>query len=147
MELAWLIPVLSFAAAPLIVVLGRLLPGNGSFLAILAIGGGFGLFWFVFAGFLSASPDTPGCFTSPDSGTLTCIYQRVWFHAGLPGMPDSVELTWGIIIDPLSVAMLGLVTFVALMVQVYSLGYMRGDPRIGWYFAVHALFVASMLTL
>ncbi|MCI0879198.1 MAG: NADH-quinone oxidoreductase subunit L, partial [Chloroflexi bacterium] len=64
-----------------------------------------------------------------------------------PGMPDSVELTWGIIIDPLSVAMLGLVTFVALMVQVYSLGYMRGDPRIGWYFAVHALFVASMLTL
>ena len=43
--------------------------------------------------------------------------------------------------------MLGLVTFVALMVQVYSLGYMRGDPRINWYFAVHALFAASMLTI
>ena len=33
------------------------------------------------------------------------------------------------------------------MVQVYSLGYMRGDPRLNWYFAVHALFAASMLTI
>ena len=76
MELAWLIPVFSFAAAPLIVVLGRLLPGHGSFLAILAIGGGFALFWLVFSGFLSASPDTSGCLISPDSGTLTCTYQH-----------------------------------------------------------------------
>ena len=51
------------------------------------------------------------------------------------------------IVDPLTVAMLGLVTFVALMVQVYSLGYMRGDPRFGWYYAVQALFAAAMLTL
>ena len=43
--------------------------------------------------------------------------------------------------------MLGLVTFVALVVQVYSLGYMRGEPRFGWYFAAHALFVAAMLAL
>jgi len=43
--------------------------------------------------------------------------------------------------------MLGLVTFVALMVQIYSLGYMRGDPKFGWYFAVHSLFAAAMLTL
>ena len=33
------------------------------------------------------------------------------------------------------------------MVQIYSLGYMHGDPRINWYFAVHALFAASMLTI
>ena len=44
MEWAWLIPVFSFAAAPLIVVLGRVLPGSGSFLAILAIAAGFALF-------------------------------------------------------------------------------------------------------
>ena len=43
--------------------------------------------------------------------------------------------------------MLGLVTFVSLMVQIYSLGYMRGDSRIGWYFTVHSLFAAAMLTL
>jgi NADH-quinone oxidoreductase subunit L len=43
--------------------------------------------------------------------------------------------------------MLGIVTFVALGIQVYSLKYMQGDQRFGWYFAVHALFAASMLTL
>ena len=147
MEWAWLIPAFSFAAAPLIVVLGKFLPGKGSFLAILAIAGGFLLFWVVFAGFLGASPDTEKCLIGEGTGALTCHYERSWFHAGLPGLADSVELTWGMIIDPLTIAMLGLVTFVALMVQVYSLGYMRGDPRLSWYYAVHALFAAAMLTL
>ena len=27
------------------------------------------------------------------------------------------------------------------------MAYMKGDPRFGWYFAVHSLFAASMLTL
>jgi len=147
MEWAWLIPVVSFAAAPLIVVLGRVLPGKGSFLAILAIAAGFALFWWVLAGFLGASASTENCLISEHTGTLTCHYQMAWFHAGLAGMAGSVALTWGIIVDPLTVAMLGLVTFVALMVQIYSLGYMRGDSRFGWYYAVHALFAASMLTL
>ena len=49
--------------------------------------------------------------------------------------------------DRLSVTMLGLVTFVALLVQVYSLEYMKGEPRQGWYFASHALFAAAMLAL
>src|SRR5450759_646193 len=33
------------------------------------------------------------------------------------------------------------------MVQIYSVAYMKGDPRYGWYFTVMSLFVASMLTL
>ena len=147
MEWAWLIPVFSFAAAPLIVIFGQRLPGKGAFLAILAIAAGFLMFWVVLAGFLDASSSTDKCIISDETGALTCNYERTWFHAGLPGLDDSVELTWGIIIDPLTIAMLGLVTFVALMVQVYSLGYMRGDPRFGLYYAFHALFAASMLTL
>ena len=153
MEWAWLIPVLSFAAAPLIVIFGRYLPGKGSILAILAISAGLGLFWIVLTGFLEANAGATECSRAIDPGTreqigpLTCHYQMNWFHAGLPGLADSVALTWGMIIDPLTIAMLGLVTFVALMVQVYSLGYMNGDPRFGWYYAVHALFAASMLTL
>ena len=147
MEWAWLIPVFSFAAALLIVIFGQRLPGKGAFLAILAIAAGFLMFWVVLAGFLDASSSTDKCIISDETGALTCNYERTWFHAGLPGLEDSVELTWGIIIDPLTIAMLGLVTFVALMVQVYSLGYMRGDPRFGLYYAFHALFAASMLTL
>ena len=34
-----------------------------------------------------------------------------------------------------------------MLIQVYSLGYMKGQPRFGWHYAVHALFIASMLTL
>ncbi|MDA1218219.1 MAG: NADH-quinone oxidoreductase subunit L [Chloroflexi bacterium] len=151
MEWAWLIPVFSFAAVPLIILFGKYLPGKGSPLAILAIAGGFALFCFVFIGWLGASPDTEGCSTSDYTGTLTCEYERTWFQAGLPGLSSDVDerihLNWGILIDPLTLVMLGLITFVALMVQVYSLGYMHGDSRFSWYYAFHALFIAAMLTL
>ena len=151
MEWAWLIPVLSFVAVPLIILFGKYLPGKGSPIAIMAILAGFVIFWFVFAGFLSASPETEGCQIGEGTEALTCSYQRTWFEAGIPGaVTDSFErihVEWGIIVDPLTLAMLGLATFVALMVQIYSLGYMHGDPRIDWYYAFHALFIASMLTL
>ncbi len=151
MQWAWLIPVFSFAAVPLIILFGKYLPGKGSPLAILAILGGFALFWVTLFGFLNATPDTEGCQTGEETGALTCSYQRTWFEAGFPGTDNDVDkrvrLTWGIIIDPLAIAMLGLATLVALMVQIYSLGYMRGDARFDWYYAFHALFIASMLTL
>ena len=141
MEWAWLIPVFCFVAAPIIVISGRFLPGKGSSLSILAIGAGFVVFWFVLASFLNAGASTSGCFTSEDTRSLTCGFEHSWFNAG------ELELFWGILVDPLTLVMLGLVTFVALLVQVYSLGYMHGDPRFGWYFAVHSLFAAAMLTL
>jgi len=43
--------------------------------------------------------------------------------------------------------MITVVSFVSLMVQVYSLGYMHGDSRYGWFYAVLSLFAASMLAL
>ncbi len=129
MEWAWLIPVLSFAAFPIIAIGGKFLPGKGSFLAILAIAAGFVLFWFVAIDRIRLGASGVDFFT-----------QR-WFEAG------SVTLSWGMIIDPLTIVMLGLVTFVALMIQIYSLSYMKGDSRFGWYFAVHSFFAASMLTL
>ena len=147
MQWAWLIPIFSFAAAPIIVVLGRFLPTKGALLSILAIVGGFTVFWFILGSWMGSGPSTSGCFTSESTHMLTCNYERNWFNAGLVGAVGSVSLNWGILIDPLTIAMLGLVTFVALMVQVYSLAYMHGDPRFGWYFAVHSLFAAAMLTL
>ncbi len=151
MEWAWLIPVFSFAVVPLIILFGKYLPGKGSPLAILAIIGGFVLFWVILFGFLNATPDTENCHIAEKTGALTCSYQRTWFDAGFPGTDNDVDkrvrLTWGIIIDPLAIAMLGLATFVALMVQIYSLSYMKGDARFDWYYAFHALFIAAMLTL
>ena len=52
--------------------------------------------------------------------------------------------TW---VDSITVVMITVVSIVALMVMVYSVGYMKGERRYGWYFAVLALFTAAMLTL
>ena len=151
MALAFLIPVLSFAACPLIILFQRWLPGRGAPVAILAITGGFALWVLMTLGFLGASEAHPACAVSNITGALTCNFSTTWFQAGIPGVAATVDqaihLDWGILIDPLTVVLLGLITFVALGVQLYSLEYMKGDPRFGWYYAWQALFVAAMLTL
>ncbi len=151
MPLAFLIPVLSFVACPLIIVFQRWLPGRGAPVAILAIAGGFALWVLMTLGFLGASEAHPACAVSNVTGALTCHFSTTWFQAGIPGVAATVDqaihLDWGILIDPLTVVLLGLITFVALGVQLYSLEYMKGDPRFGWYYAWQALFVAAMLTL
>ena len=126
MAWAWLIPSLSAIAFVLIVTVGRALPRGGAFLAPVAALLGFALFWFVLIDLL---------------GSESRGFSIGWLEAG------PAQLTWGMIIDPLSVIMLGMVTFVALGIQVYSWSYMAGDPRFPWYFAVHALFAAAMLAL
>ena len=126
MAWAWLIPALSAIAFAVIVTVGRVLPRQGAFLAPLAALLGFALFWFVLIDLL---------------GNENEAFSIAWLETG------GKQLTWGMIIDPLSVIMLGMVTFVALGIQVYSWSYMAGDPRFAWYFAVHALFAAAMLAL
>ena len=149
MPLAFLIPVFSFVACPLIILFQRWLPGRGAPLAILAIGGGFVVWALATIGFLGASSDNPACDVSHITGALTCHFSTDWFTAGVAGdqITDVIHLDWGILIDPLTIVLLGLITFVALGVQLYSLEYMKGDPRYGWYYAWQALFVAAMLTL
>jgi NADH-quinone oxidoreductase subunit L len=60
---------------------------------------------------------------------------------------SSLHLNIGILIDPLSINMIVLVTFISLLVQIYSLGYMKNDPRFSVYFSYLSLFTASMLGL
>ncbi len=60
-----------------------------------------------------------------------------------PGM----QIDMGLMIDPISVMMLIVVTFISLMVHVYSLGYMKGDERLPIYYSFLGLFTFSMLGL
>jgi len=53
----------------------------------------------------------------------------------------------GLILDSLTAVMLIVVTLVSLMVQIYSQGYMKGDPGYHRYFAFMSLFTGSMLGL
>jgi NADH-quinone oxidoreductase subunit L len=53
----------------------------------------------------------------------------------------------GILVDPLTAIMLVVVTTVGSCVQIYSLGYMKGDPRFSRFYAYLSLFLFSMLGL
>ena len=123
---AWVIPALSASAFFIVAIFGKYLPGRGAFVSITAIFLGFILFWYVLSDLLSNGPGS---------------FSINWLTVG------NTNITWGVTIDRISVTMLGLVTFVALLVQLYSLEYMKGDPRFGWYFAAHSLFAAAMLAL
>ncbi|ESS11073.1 MAG: NADH dehydrogenase subunit L [uncultured archaeon A07HR60] len=60
---------------------------------------------------------------------------------------EQFTLTFGYLIDPLSALMLVIVTLVALLVHVFSLGYMNAEGETGLprYYAGLGLFTASML--
>jgi len=64
-----------------------------------------------------------------------------WLEVG------GLRIQVGIQMDALTAVMLVVVTVVSLMVQVYSLGYMKEDPGFARYFAYMSLFTASMLGL
>ena len=53
----------------------------------------------------------------------------------------------GFLIDQLTVVMMLVVTFVSLMVHIYTIGYMQDDPGYNRFFSYIALFTFSMLML
>ena len=69
------------------------------------------------------------------------VMKTVWARIG------GMELGMGALVDPLTAMMLVVVTTVALMVNIYSVGYMEHDPGMGRFFAFLSLFAASMLGL
>jgi len=60
---------------------------------------------------------------------------------------DGVAMRIGFLVDRLSVLMMVVVTFVSLMVHIYTVGYMRDDPGYQRFFGYISLFTFSMLML
>lgn len=58
-----------------------------------------------------------------------------------------ISIDMGIILEPVSVMMLCVVSFISLMVHIFSLGYMKGEERFATYYAFLSLFTFSMLGL
>jgi len=58
-----------------------------------------------------------------------------------------ISMQVGFLIDRLSAAMMLVVTFVSLMVHVYTIGYMADDPGYQRFFSYISLFTFSMLML
>ncbi len=58
-----------------------------------------------------------------------------------------IPLEIGFLIDPLSATMMAVVSFVSLMVHIYTIGYMQDDPGYQRFFSYTALFTFFMLML
>ncbi|MDA1256493.1 MAG: NADH-quinone oxidoreductase subunit L [Chloroflexi bacterium] len=125
-DAAFLAPAIPAIAFALILITGRRLPGIAPYLSIAAILASFAVWAFVMLAFL-------------DDGVGASSID--WFSVG------RFEFTWGTTVDEISIVMLGLVSFVALGIQIYSLEYLHDEPRLWWYFAVQSLFAAAMMTL
>jgi NADH-quinone oxidoreductase subunit L len=70
-----------------------------------------------------------------------------WLNIPSLGSFKGLHIQMGILIDPLSSLMLVIVTLVATLVVLYSIGYMKGDEGFSRYFAYLSLFTFSMLVL
>ncbi len=60
---------------------------------------------------------------------------------------DGIEMHVGFLIDRLTALMMTVVSFVSLLVHVYTVGYMRDDPGYQRFFSYISLFTFSMLML
>ena len=60
---------------------------------------------------------------------------------------DGLRMEVGFLVDRLTVLMMSVVTFVSLMVHVYTIGYMHDDPGYQRFFSYISLFTFSMLML
>jgi NADH-quinone oxidoreductase subunit L len=96
--------------------------------------------------------------------TITCMVLAAicgvtsFFHVAFGHAPQTVELlpfidvgsfevSWALRYDTLSAVMVGMVTFIATLIHIYSVGYMSHDPSKARFFAYLSLFTFMMLML
>jgi NADH-quinone oxidoreductase subunit L len=133
MDDAWVLPALPLAAFVVLLVVSQYLPRRGDYIAIALMAAAFVLVFPVAADVADAIGE----------GEFEGV-ARSWQWLEIPGY---IEIRMGTFVDQITLVMLFVVTFVALLVMIYSTGYMHGDRRYGWFYAVISLFVASMLAL
>ena len=126
------IPILPALVFFVLAIFGRLLRDNAQYVAILGVT--VSLVFSVFA-LLYVAGLIPG-------GGQPIEFSVNWIDLGGGG-----SFPVGVYIDGLAAVMLVVVCFVSLMIQLYSGGFMEGDRRFAWYYAVLNLFTASMLGL
>jgi NADH-quinone oxidoreductase subunit L len=127
---AWLIPLIPAVSFFVILFFGKKLPKKGSEIGIGALAIAFVLSLVAAAQWIGK-----------DAPREAAHAHHTWFNLG------GIDFGFGIHVDGLTVMMLVVVTFISLMVHVYSTGYMHGDRRFTYFFAALSLFTAAMLLL
>jgi NADH-quinone oxidoreductase subunit L len=126
----WLIPALPALAAGLSALAKQ---RNRRFAASLAIGS-MGLSFL-----LSLCAFAHVLRSSGQGGTSVEVFNFPWFQYG----GEWLKLGW--MLDPLTAVMLVMVTFVGLLIFIYSTGYMAHDENFTRFFCFLSLFAAAML--
>ncbi len=127
-EYLWLIPALPLLAAGLSALMKR--PSRTAS-ASLAIGSMVLAFFLSCAGFVKTLADPAVRFT----------HNFDWFVLG----ETTFKLGW--VLDPLTAAMLVMITFVGTLIFIFSVGYMAHDDNFTRFFTFLSLFAAAMLGL
>ena len=132
LRLLWLIPAIPCASFLLLALFGRRLPRG----VVAAIGtGSIGLSMVV--SFLVAE-----AFIFGRPGGLP-FAQPLWTWLAVDGFTP----VFGFYLDGLSLVMMLVVSLVAFLIHLYSIGFMAGDEGYSRFFAYMNLFVGSMLIL
>jgi NADH-quinone oxidoreductase subunit L len=126
----WLIPAVPMVAAGLIALLKQPRKTAAASLAIGALGFSLLLSLAAFAHVLSAWHV---------ASTTREIVSFNWFDFG------ATHLQLGWLLDPLAAVMLVMVTFVGLLIFIYSTGYMAHDENFTRFFCFLSLFAGAML--
>jgi NADH-quinone oxidoreductase subunit L len=138
LENAWLIALIPAIGFALIIGFGKKLPMKGSEIGIasitasLVISVGAAVQWMQRTNFVDEAGEG---YVNPVIKTWT------WWQSG------GVEFGLGQHIDGLAVLLLLLVAFISLLVQIFSLEYLRGDRRYTHFFAALTLFSSGMLVM
>ncbi|RPH96176.1 NADH-quinone oxidoreductase subunit L [candidate division KSB1 bacterium] len=119
------------AAFALVIFFGRWLPRGGDWVSLIAIWGGLGLSLYLFFARILVAYNP----------TFLENFSFDWLVWG------DYRLTVGIALDNMAVMMLVVVTLVSAVVHLFSIGYMKGDPRYSQFFAYLSFFSFSMLGL
>lgn len=160
LEHGWLIPLVPAIGFALIIAFGKRLPLKGSEIGIasmtasLVLSVGAGVQWIQRVG--DAGGDQSGLGTvagalgqgmvraAGDDGVSyvgPVIERFVWWSTG------GIQFTWGSHMDGLAIVMLVVVSFISLLVQIYSVDYLKGDRRFTHFFGALTLFAAGMLVM
>lgn len=127
-EILLLIPLLPLFGAVVIGLFGKQLPRALSHLiTISGVALAFGLSAYVF------------------KQTLAGFYLNETVYTWLTS--GDIRFEVGFLIDNLTAMMMVVVTFVSLMVHIYTIGYMQEDPGYSRFFSYISLFTFSMLML
>jgi NADH-quinone oxidoreductase subunit L len=132
LNLLWLAPALPLAGALILATVGSRLPRR----VVASIGAGSIGLAFIVAALVGWS-----FLSSPPPGNFFLLPLWTWITAG------TFQTSFGLYLDPVSLLMLLVITFVGFLIHLYSTEYMAGDQGYARFFAYMNLFVVSMIML